>query len=539
MVVDHHSEGSWYIPSLHHKYSIGWNITIKKGFLSRPYACNIRFFGMGLESTLSGFEDGGFGYLEIAKTNAAKASSLISHYRHHHSGSRNETERVHCYYMTNKGHGSNFQDTPKTFGLAIYCPISLDLEAGEYAFKGIMETGYYCRALADSAAEVSIHLRPSPSSSISLSEDVISSSIETNPSALRLMAFKSLSKDEQNRVHAVCTVQTFRNKQTRPMLYLFTMYYQMMGWSVIIYDRYGFHKEYLSKIMHLPGVYYHPYTVFQLSAPNKYNSEHASKQSFGNKYYYKMEKNWVKGYGGEKADTADQDMDKTKTYDHCRLEYHFMQTMLFADADEFFFCPQPSAASSVSAQRGYQTSLLDRFMAQGIEEMRFIRLPYAGIADPDINNTAEYRATVDLTLKTQICMEKHYNESGNVVDMLKCWSSASTYDDFPKSADLAGVCPFHYNHWSCDGGRGGGRDWGKTCRCKVAFDMMNHYAFKPVLNRCHMLHFNDNKYRFQLIRDHGTKKRVKFAFTHDNGDITAYNPIARMFSSTEPTHSSK
>ena len=43
-----------------------------------------------------------------------------------------------------------------------------------------------------------------------------------------------------------------------------------------------------------------------------------------------MEKNWVKGYGGEKADTADQDMDKTKTYDHSRLEYHFMHTILFA-----------------------------------------------------------------------------------------------------------------------------------------------------------------------------------------------------------------
>lgn len=67
--------------------------------------------------------------------------------------------------------------------------------------------------------------------------------------------------------------------------------------------------------------------------------------------------------------------------------------------------------------------------------------------------------------------------------MFSCWSNASTYDDFPKSSDFAGmryeksnlfydgwlscnvsdnvgVCPFHYNHWSCDGMRGGGRDWG-------------------------------------------------------------------------------
>jgi hypothetical protein len=26
----------------------------------------------------------------------------------------------------------------------------------------------------------------------------------------------------------------------------------------------------------------------------------------------------------------------------------------------------------------------------------------------------------------------------------------------------AAVCPFHYNHWSCDGMKGGGRDWTKN-----------------------------------------------------------------------------
>jgi hypothetical protein len=46
-----------------------------------------------------------------------------------------------------------------------------------------------------------------------------------------------------------------------------------------------------------------------------------------------------------------------------------------------------------------------------------------------------------------------------------------------------------------------------------------------------MLHFNDNKYRFQLQRDQAVKKPkgVKsFDFTHDNGNITDYNPIAYM-----------
>ena len=44
-----------------------------------------------------------------------------------------------------------------------------------------------------------------------------------------------------------------------------------------------------------------------------------------------------------------------------------------------------------------------------------------------------------------------------------------------------GVCPFHYNHWSCDGMKGGGRDHAKAnrCRCKVAFDLINHKSYRP------------------------------------------------------------
>ena len=57
------------------------------------------------------------------------------------------------------------------------------------------------------------------------------------------------------------------------------------------------------------------------------------------KVYYDVEKNW--GYGGTKMkDTGEHDADKTRTYDHARLEYSFMDMILYLDADEFFFCPQ-------------------------------------------------------------------------------------------------------------------------------------------------------------------------------------------------------
>ncbi len=101
MVVDHHSEGSWYVPSLHDKYSIGWNRTVGRGFLTRPYACNIRFLGVGFEqSTLNGFTDGGGGYITIEYKEGKKA--------YYHGFHKNETFKVYCYYMSGKNYGSEF-----------------------------------------------------------------------------------------------------------------------------------------------------------------------------------------------------------------------------------------------------------------------------------------------------------------------------------------------------------------------------------------------------------------------------------------------
>jgi hypothetical protein len=57
------------------------------------------------------------------------------------------------------------------------------------------------------------------------------------------------------------------------------------------------------------------------------------------------------------------------------------------------------------------------------------------------------------------------------------------------------------------------------CRCRVALDMQNNYAFHPMLKRCHLLHFNDNKFRFQ-------SNRMKRQF--DKGDVTLVNPIAAL-----------
>jgi hypothetical protein len=50
---------------------------------------------------------------------------------------------------------------------------------------------------------------------------------------------------------------------------------------------------------------------------------------------------------------------------------------LYADADELFFCPQ--AAENVTTQREYQQRIHSEFIAKGIEEMRYVRIPYSGL----------------------------------------------------------------------------------------------------------------------------------------------------------------
>lgn len=103
MVLNHHEDGSWYIPSLHEKYSIGWNRTVAQSSLTRPFSCHIRFFGIGLASTLKDFENGGTGYIVLSKVNDKIRPQLFAE-----TNSLNESLKIHCYYMTGKGHGSNF-----------------------------------------------------------------------------------------------------------------------------------------------------------------------------------------------------------------------------------------------------------------------------------------------------------------------------------------------------------------------------------------------------------------------------------------------
>lgn len=104
--------------------------------------------------------------------------------------------------------------------------------------------------------------------------------------------------------------------------------------------------------------------------------------------------------------------------------------------------------------------------------------------------------------------------------LLQCWSAGISFDNFVKHADLASICPFHYNHYACDGMKGGSRDHSpRRCRCKVGFDMQNGFTFHALLDRCHLMHFNDNRYRVQYLRQ---------GHHHQLGDLTVPNPLYHL-----------
>lgn len=109
-----------------------------------------------------------------------------------------------------------FQDTPKTYGLAIICPVLLDYEVGEYSFRGLMHQGSYCRVLAERlTSNVKITLFPTADGldpSMTSAKPLISD-IQLRSSAERLLWAKRYIRAE-GRNHGVCTVQTFRNQQS-------------------------------------------------------------------------------------------------------------------------------------------------------------------------------------------------------------------------------------------------------------------------------------------------------------------------------------
>lgn len=504
-----HSDSRWYIPSLHADGSIGRNRSYLRNVeYGDSLSCSLKFYGMGLASHVKGYELGGTATIDLSYFNSNHQPKIIS---------EEASSRILCYYTTSFNVGSDFNDDPKTYGFAIYCPVYLDDEIRRHDFRQKISQGRICRALSDHQVTVELTFLPSTLygklSTLKPPSELRARFVST-PASLRYTAAKEPSR--LLRPHAVCTVQTFRNQMTGPMLFMFASYWQRLGWRAIIYDRFGNHHEFLKSLLHLPGIDYYPYTILQMTVPTKYNSKYQKRQVFTEKFYYRKEKRH--GYEGTPADTPNQDHDKSRTYDYCRIEYAYLDSILFIDSDEYLYCPLTPPNNGLKFQRQHQQQLMTEFASRGIDEMRFVRLPYAGKVASSSSSLVQASNT------TKKCMLNAY-ASRDLLGMFACWSSASSFDHYGKSADFGSVCPFHYNHWSCDGQQSGGRDKLSTpnmrqCRCKVAFDMSNGYSNTPMPEFCHLMHLNDKKYSYEAV-----SRRANDVV---RGSTTQENPVTAM-----------
>lgn len=97
-----------------------------------------------------------------------------------------------------------------------------------------MGTGHYCRPLSEYPTEIEVHLFPSdhPDNIKEKVHPELIGDVRTNPTETRWLQIRDFmaNKQDENRHHGVCTVQTFKNPFTGSMLYMFILYYQLMGW---------------------------------------------------------------------------------------------------------------------------------------------------------------------------------------------------------------------------------------------------------------------------------------------------------------------
>lgn len=187
-----------------------------------------------------------------------------------------------CYFTTSHNRGPDFIDSPKTTAIAIYCPISLDMEIGKFNFVDKLSYGKYCLAVTQSAVNIECGGRKSVAEFIAPKKPPhFLANIVTKPFAAK----RAWMREQQQllRPHGVCLVQTFQNEYSGYMLFLSVKYYYNLGFSVIIYDRSASHRDYLASLLHLSGVYYHPFTIMQVVFPQSPNN------SSPFKYYYLME----------------------------------------------------------------------------------------------------------------------------------------------------------------------------------------------------------------------------------------------------------
>jgi hypothetical protein len=240
---------------------------------------------------LNEFNDGGFG---------------VIHLLHWKNSTHRQASGMHCYYHTY--FGTYMYTSPGYVGISIYCPV--------FATNTKYQERHYCKSLRHNPSNLEIILFPSyinhTSASVAAPPAIFPSVTTTPPMTTYLQGLFSMQQGQVvlpvlRKTHSstattavphgaatsesppsnvkteetdmvVCTVQTFKNSMSGPQLYLFATYYSLIGFQVVIYDRYGRHVEFIKDLIESHGVIYHPFTAFEIRDPEKFTNETAQQE---------------------------------------------------------------------------------------------------------------------------------------------------------------------------------------------------------------------------------------------------------------------
>lgn len=162
--------------------------------------------------------------------------------------------------------------------MAIACPITSALSTH-------LTSSFSFSAAALSSLSLTLHPACAPDKT-TMTDHCTSSLAVSVPSSI----FASAPRQQQTQSqiattttarHAVITIQTFKNRFTGPMLYMFTRHYQRLGYAVIVFDRFANHKDMFASDFsspHLPTVHYYGYTMFEKMLPDIYNASYHMRQ---------------------------------------------------------------------------------------------------------------------------------------------------------------------------------------------------------------------------------------------------------------------
>ena len=219
-----------------------------------------------------------------------------------------EEERIDviCYYKTNFGthmFPRDEKDVEGVISMTIYCPLWKSVPQHEKLCDHLQSRNVSSKLILLST-ESSEKLWPYPQKNCDLVgphvynysmklptvpfDELEKSAAETMTNVVRSVKgmlhistlFSSNTIPPPPSLHqlTVCTVQTYMSPQSGPMLWLFANYYSLLGFQVVIYDRYGRHESYMSELIDQRKVQYHPYTAFELARPDMYNSERVNQE---------------------------------------------------------------------------------------------------------------------------------------------------------------------------------------------------------------------------------------------------------------------